>query len=165
MESLNNTWTISEVSVPVGAPRRREDSASGAKRKKKSRSTGRRQKTKRIFAYKRVHMKTTFSWMLLTGAVIFALAIGILFQQSVISQLNDDVRTMKTTLDEKIAMNDSKSGALIENSDWASIEATARSYGMQELSPSQYAYETGMETQQASTDSQENQSWLASLFN
>ena len=162
MESLNNNWTISEVSVPLESSRRKAAGTAGEKRR--VRRSNRKPRTKRVFSYKRVHMKTAFSWMVLTGACIFLLAVGILFQQSVISQLNEDVRTMQATLDEKVAMNDSKSGELIENSDWASIEATARGYGMKELSPSQYAYETGMETQQAAALPQENQSWLASIF-
>lgn len=162
MESLNNNWTISEVSVPCEEPRRKTKASSNPK--KRSEKPSRRNKTKKVYTYKRTYMRTQSSWLLLVGAIIFLLCVGVLFQQSVISQLNDDVRTMQAQLDEKIAMNDSKSGELIANSDWDSIEATARSYGMKELTPSQYAYETGMEDQQASVVAQKDESWLSTIF-
>ncbi len=87
------------------------------------------------------HM-TALSWIAVAGVIAFALIIGMLFQLSVISELNGEIRTAQTELSEKQSLNDSKNGQLVSSQETDNIEATARSYGMTEPTSDQYIYET-----------------------
>ena len=102
---------------------------------------------------------------MIAAVLIFVVCIGLLFQQSMISELNEEVRTMQAELEDKQAVNDSKNGQIMASTDDLSgIEATARGYGMTTPTASQYVYETTMEnTQRASADTQSD-SWLRSIF-
>lgn len=78
---------------------------------------------------------------------LFCILIILLFFQSHIVRLNEDVRTLQSELDTINAEIDSKNGRLISNTDLKTIEAQARSYGMTEAQPNQYVYETAAKKQ------------------
>jgi len=85
--------------------------------------------------------------------LLFALGLLILAECQVITSLNHDISTEKTTLETIQASNDSKNGQLLDKQDLSAIEATVREYGMTEPSADQYVYETEIPEEMASADS------------
>lgn len=170
MENSQNSWVISETMDVATASTSRAPARTGARRKttkkinQKNIITKTEKKAKTHSRGKRKRL-TGVSYIMIAAAVVFVVCTGLLFQQSLISELNEEVRTMQGQLDEKKAYNDSKDGQLMSGTnDMSSIEATARNYGMTTPSTGQYIYETKMDTtQRASTDNQ-NTSWLRSIL-
>ena len=169
MENMQNSWVISDTmnldaasaSESLGRTSTRKKSSKKAKNNVKAAKAGNRKRRGRAKSKE----LTGLSYLMIAAVLIFVVCIGLLFQQSVISELNEEVRTMQAELEDKQAVNDSKNGQIMASTDDLSgIEATARGYGMTTPAASQYVYEKTMEnTQRASADTQ-GDSWLRSIF-
>lgn len=170
MENMQNSWVISDTmnldaasaSESLGRTSTRKKSYKKAKNNVKAAKAGNRKRRGRAKSKE----LTGLSYLMIAAVLIFVVCIGLLFQQSMISELNEEVRTMQAELEDKQAVNDSKNGQIMASSSDSdgSIEATARGYGMTTPTASQYVYETTMEnTQRASADTQSD-SWLRSIF-
>lgn len=109
---------------------------------------------------------TISSYVIIIAIIAFIAMIGILFQHTVITEKNTEIRELQKTLDDAIQVNDSKEGQLVTNMNLQSIEAQARSYGMTEPVQEQYRREViaGVKDSSALTDSQKVRNWFESLF-
>lgn len=85
-------------------------------------------------------------YIALGAFLIYLVCMGLLFQHSRITELNEEIRTTQTQLEEIQGTNDSKSGQIVSNRDLTAIEAAARSYGMTEPSADQFVYEDSLNT-------------------
>ncbi|WP_195268721.1 RAMP4 family protein [Eubacterium sp. 1001713B170207_170306_E7] len=166
MENMQNSWVISDTmnldtaSASESLGRTATRKATHRKAKNTAKASGRKPRSRA-----KAKELTALSYLVIAAVLIFVVCIGLLFQQSMISELNEEVRTMQAELEDKQAVNDSKNGQIMASTeDLSGIEATARGYGMTTPTASQYVYETTMEnTQRASADTQ-GDSWLRSIF-
>ncbi len=110
---------------------------------------------------------TLATYIIITAILAFGIMVGLLFQQSAINEVNNEIRVLKAELDEAIALNDSKEGKLVTNMDLAAIEVQARGYGMTEPTESQYRYETTEGNTRVSKSDGEKQfeSWVDKILN
>jgi cell division protein FtsL len=109
---------------------------------------------------------TISSYVIIIAIVAFIAMIGILFQHTVITEKNTEIRELQKTLDDAVQVNDSKEGQLVTNMNLQSIEAQARSYGMTEPVQEQYRREViaGVKDNQTLTDSEKVRNWFENLF-
>ena len=109
---------------------------------------------------------TISSYVMIIGLLAFLAMVGILFQHTVITEKNTEIRSLQKTLDEAIQANDSKEGQLVTNMNLQSIEAQARAYGMTEPVQEQYRREVVTEKKDESimSDSEIVKSWFENLF-
>ncbi|MEG0074408.1 MAG: hypothetical protein RR310_02770 [Eubacterium sp.] len=171
MENIQNSWIISDtmdtdlaesskrptrsVKTMRAASRRRKKPIKNIQKTNMASRRKPRRKTKHL---------TGVSCFIMAAIAFFIVATGLLFQQLIITELDGEVRTMQVALADQQKINDSKEGQLVSNDEFQNIEATARSYGMAEASANQYVFETTMDTQRASIDQNESQSWIRSIL-
>ncbi|WP_041668290.1 hypothetical protein [Acetobacterium woodii] len=109
---------------------------------------------------------TTSSYVMIIGIIAFFVMTGILFQHVVITNKNTEIRSLQSTLEEAVQVNDSKEGQLVTNMNLQSIEAQARGYGMTEPVQDQYRREviTNKKDTSLMSDSEIVKSWFENLF-
>lgn len=131
------------------------------KTKQQRGTSGRRNGRKRS---KRV--MTRQSYIVLAAIIIFVIGLLVLIQHAIILKMDNDVRNLQSTLEQQQAVNDSKEGQLVSSQNLATIEATARGYGMTEPATTQYVYVTLNPDSNTSQLSAGNklQQWWASVF-
>lgn len=115
---------------------------------------------------KREKRLTLSSYVMIIGIITFFAMIGILFQHTVITEKNTEIRSLQKTLEDAIQVNDSKEGQLVTNMNLQAIEAEARGYGMTEPVQEQYRREviTEKKDDPLVTDPEKVKSWFENLF-
>lgn len=123
--------------------------------------------TKRKIIQKKIEKRLTISsYVMIIGIVAFLAMIGILFQHTVITEKNTEIRSLQKTQEDAVQVNDSKEGQLVTNMNLQAIEAEARGYGMTEPVQEQYRREVITENKNDSlvTDTEKVKSWFENLF-
>ena len=123
--------------------------------------------TRRKRIQKKIEKRLTISsYVMIIGIIAFLAMTGILFQHTVITDRNTEIRALQKTLADAIQVNDSKEGQLVTNMNLQSIEAEARGYGMTEPVQEQYRREviTEDKTNTKVTDTEKVKSWFENLF-
>lgn len=124
-------------------------------------------RTKRKLIQKQIEKRLTISsYVMIIGIIVFLAMIGILFQHTVITEKNTEIRSLQKTLEDAVQVNDSKEGQLVTNMNIQAIEAEARGYGMTEPVQEQYRREVISEDKNDSlvTDTEKVKSWFENLF-
>lgn len=109
---------------------------------------------------------TLTSYVVIICILTFAVMSGLLFQQSAISEVNNEIRSLQKNLVDAVQVNDSKEGQLVTNMNLETIESQARGYGMKEPLQEQYRRETMVGGNQVSSSTRipEVKGWLGNLF-
>lgn len=109
---------------------------------------------------------TTTSYIMIAAIIAFVIMAGLLFQHSVITEKNTEIRSLQKNLEDAIQANDSKEGKLVTNMNLQAIEAEARGYGMKEPVQEQYRREVIAEGENHSTetDAEKVKTWFENLF-
>ncbi len=163
MKKSKSGWEISDLAMENGAtagvaPSPGRSTASPRKRTKA------RKKRKKILVKNSLRVSSFNTLLVAVFIFLFIVSVGILVQHSIISQLDSEVNTLQSTLNEQRSLNDSKEGQLVTRRDYTQIEATARSYGMTEATADQQVTQV-VTPQVKSTDPiAHTQGWLEGIF-
>lgn len=148
----NNSWVISDTIDYTSANQTARPMSRQAKRRAMANTRTAELPRSRVKAKK----ANGTAVMMLVLAVVFMLCIGLLFQKSIISERNEEIRSARAELTQKQEINDSKNGQILSSLEDGSIEAAARSYGMTEPTADQYVYETTDNSQNNTDTTQGN---------
>lgn len=145
-ETMNRSVSFGNVSAPTGHGVRSQTAPRGVAAAPRG-MTGKKTAVRRKAKKRSLSLKFPRTLALvLTAVLVYLVAMGLLFQHSRITELNEEIRAKQTELTAITNINDSKEGKIVSHRDLSAVEAEARSYGMTEPDASQFVYEDSLNT-------------------